>query len=344
MKKTGDILISVLIGGVLLNGNVINASGGLWAERGTQPVFVDGQKVELETYNIAGSNYVKLRDIGKAVGFNVYYQDGSVQVESSVPYTGEPHAPTEVPESRKAVTDGGTGLSSQADIPDYSAQADSTIFKETYTREMYNALRHTILTKEDSQKFTLSGEEIKQTCWNVTAAIGEWPVFELMSEKGEAHFRAFFSDTYRSAAEFCQPFIDSLDGKSDCEKVKAIAFYVCDRLEYRADSTSAPNRALIDKGVHYGNCMSYAHNFKFLCDMASIPCIFTHSSIHQWNQIYLEGTWWSVDVSAIDKSYTRLGDTQVLYEGSYLQGDIFQQTQPELTKFAKETLVPGSTK
>ena len=43
----------------------------------------------MEAYNINGNNYVKLRDIGKEVGFNVYWQDG-VQVDSDADYTGEP--------------------------------------------------------------------------------------------------------------------------------------------------------------------------------------------------------------------------------------------------------------
>ncbi len=46
--------------------------------------------------------------------------------------------------------------------------------------------------------------------------------------------------------------------------------------------------------------MSYAHNFKFLCDLAGIPCILVHSDVHQWNRVYISGAWWNVDVSALD--------------------------------------------
>ena len=87
MKKSiGYILCGVLIGGVLLNGDATNAAAGLMAERSSQPIYVDGQKVELEAYNIAGSNYVKLRDIGKAVGFNVSWDGSAVQIDSDAPY------------------------------------------------------------------------------------------------------------------------------------------------------------------------------------------------------------------------------------------------------------------
>ena len=45
----------------------------------------------MEAYGIAGHNYVKLRDIGKAVGFNVFWDadSGCVQIETGAPYTGE---------------------------------------------------------------------------------------------------------------------------------------------------------------------------------------------------------------------------------------------------------------
>ena len=37
--------------------------------------------------NIAGNNFVRLRDIGQQVGFNVYWSDG-VQIDTDAPYTG----------------------------------------------------------------------------------------------------------------------------------------------------------------------------------------------------------------------------------------------------------------
>jgi len=46
-----------------------------------------GQQVSMTAYNIGGNNYVKLRDIGQMVGFNVYWRDG-VQIDSDAAYTG----------------------------------------------------------------------------------------------------------------------------------------------------------------------------------------------------------------------------------------------------------------
>ena len=105
MKSIGYILCGVLIGGVLLNGDATNAAAGLMAERSSQPIYVDGQKVELEAYNIAGSNYVKLRDIGKAVGFNVFWDGSAVQIDSDAPYEDDSlQAAAPLPQSSRRVT------------------------------------------------------------------------------------------------------------------------------------------------------------------------------------------------------------------------------------------------
>ena len=59
--------------------------------------FVDGQEVKMTAYAINGNNYVMLRDIGKAVGFNVHWDstNGCVQIESDKPYTGTAPAKTQ---------------------------------------------------------------------------------------------------------------------------------------------------------------------------------------------------------------------------------------------------------
>ncbi len=81
-------LIGMFCGAVLLGPGAQAAEAFLKAFPSTQPIYLDGQQVQMTAYNIGGNNYVKLRDIGQAVGFNVYWQDG-VQIDSDAPYTGE---------------------------------------------------------------------------------------------------------------------------------------------------------------------------------------------------------------------------------------------------------------
>lgn len=51
--------------------------------------FPDARELDeyADYYNIAGNNYVRLRDIGQQVDFNVYWSDG-VQIDTDAPYTG----------------------------------------------------------------------------------------------------------------------------------------------------------------------------------------------------------------------------------------------------------------
>ena len=91
--KHANFLTGFVVGALVFGGTTAYAAGIL-AERSTNHIFVDGQEVQIEAYAIHDNNYMKLRDVGKAVGFNVYWnaEDGSVQIETDKPYTGE--APT----------------------------------------------------------------------------------------------------------------------------------------------------------------------------------------------------------------------------------------------------------
>lgn len=108
MKKQILTMFTGLFIGAIITGGASAYAAGILAERSNHRIFVDGQEVQMEAYGIAGHNYVKLRDIGKAVGFNVFWDadSGCVQIETNVPYTGE--APTELetdnPASQPEVT------------------------------------------------------------------------------------------------------------------------------------------------------------------------------------------------------------------------------------------------
>ena len=90
MKKSLYLIAGILIGITLFGGSSVLAAG-ITAERSTNRIYVDGQEVRLTAYNINGNNYVMLRDVGKTVGFEVYWDGDAkcVQVESKKPYTGE---------------------------------------------------------------------------------------------------------------------------------------------------------------------------------------------------------------------------------------------------------------
>lgn len=101
--------IAGLLCGIVLLGTGTGAravEAFLKAYPSTHTIYLDGQEIKLEAYVINGSNYVKLRDVGEAVGFNVYWDDttGTVRLDSDTPYTGQPPvAATELDAARQEI-------------------------------------------------------------------------------------------------------------------------------------------------------------------------------------------------------------------------------------------------
>ncbi len=88
MKQRIMVFTVGVVTGALLCGGSVAYAAGLMAEPSNQKIYVDGTHVQMEAYSINGNNYVKLRDVGESVGFNVYWDGQSVQVDSDAPYTG----------------------------------------------------------------------------------------------------------------------------------------------------------------------------------------------------------------------------------------------------------------
>ena len=100
-KNVGLILCGLVLG-LVLSAPAARAVESLKVTLSTNRILVDGKEVRLMAYNINGNNYVMLRDVGRAVGFNVYWDGDTrcVQVESDKPYTGE--APAKSAEAKPA--------------------------------------------------------------------------------------------------------------------------------------------------------------------------------------------------------------------------------------------------
>lgn len=69
MKKK-EFALGILCGAMLFSGATATAAG-ITAEPTWQNIYVNGERVFITAYNIAGNNYVKLRDIGQQVGSNL---------------------------------------------------------------------------------------------------------------------------------------------------------------------------------------------------------------------------------------------------------------------------------
>lgn len=368
MKTTKSIAL-LLTGaaiGMGLAGPATNAAAEFFqAQRTPHPIYVDGQQVQLETYAINGSNYVKLRDIGQAVGFEVYWDGSAAQIISGKPYTGQP--PVQAASSA---------------APNHSAQADLAVFTGYLTTGVYNAIRESVLTKQttsfgsavkgftglkygdDEKLFQKADDELDQIR-AVLATLGSYPSNELIASNDGSEYlcQVKYPENLAPAAEHTRDFIASLAGLSDREKIKRIDWYVCDRIAYDKTCYAWPNEVLTQDGVTHGACMSYAHSFQFLCQQAGIPSILKYGGNHQWNMVYIEGRWWDVDVTADDcdgvefyedgvtARYYPFDGTDDFRERYYADSNQILRTEesfpdedPEITKFAQEVLVPRATR
>lgn len=122
--KRGSFAAGFLTCLLLMGVTTTAFAAGIMAERSNHRIFVDGQEVQMEAYVINGNNYVRLRDIGEKVGFNVYWDstNGCVQVESGKPYTG-----TAPQQTAAAPTDGSRYVPKVGDVIRCNDGTDYTI-------------------------------------------------------------------------------------------------------------------------------------------------------------------------------------------------------------------------
>ena len=70
-RKSVALLLTGILLGTAISGPAVRA--GLQVGPSSQKFYVNGERIRLQAYNINGSNYVRLRDVGKAAGFEVEY-------------------------------------------------------------------------------------------------------------------------------------------------------------------------------------------------------------------------------------------------------------------------------
>lgn len=354
----------LVLGAALFGGGTALAAG-LLAEPSAQTFYVNGQQVQFEAYAINGNNYVKLRDVGRAINFGVTYdgKTNSVWLESQSPYVEE------TPATPKPTTGPKTLTGDSWAREDFSQQANPAIFTGAYTRAAYNAARQTILDKETivagnndkgynpdyTYAYVNGSAETLTAMEDALAALSGYPSYATGAEPGITNLYAYpnyfictakYPAPYAEAAAYTDSFIKSLAELSDREKVRQIDFYVADRLTYDVDGFSSPRTVLTSDSVQGGNCMAYAHSFAFLCARAGIPNLLNHSEDHQWNQVYVDGQWWHVDVGGDDvgDDVSMRSKLRILKADDEMQGIDYVNIAPEVTLFVKELLVPGSTK
>ena len=88
-RKEIALVTAGILAGIAVSGPA--ATAGLMANESNQRFYVNDQRVDLQAYEINGSNYVKLRDIGEAADFGVTYDAAAnaVYISPDKPYEME---------------------------------------------------------------------------------------------------------------------------------------------------------------------------------------------------------------------------------------------------------------
>ena len=78
-----DLIVGVVIGAILFGNVGIIASNIYNITPNPFKITVNGLSKNIEGYNINGSTYFKLRDIGNEVGFNVDFKENTIMIENT---------------------------------------------------------------------------------------------------------------------------------------------------------------------------------------------------------------------------------------------------------------------
>ena len=356
MRRFMSFMGGFLCAGLIFGGGAVLANTDILAQLTSQIFYWNNSKIELDAYNIGGYNYVRLRDAAEIFGVNVEYDEKTDSV-----YLGEQPQTGVQPPTEKGKSDGKAHARE-----DFSQKANPDIFDTAYTRDAYNAIRQSIVdadiitagTNENgynpnyeyanfidrTQTMQTTGDTVKA----MNSVIGGFNGYYLFSIGNAANISnlyeypgyAFCQISLNPKLEPAKPatdtFVEEISGLTDAEKVKRIADYVCDRIVYRDENAGGILEVFTSSSEVNGTCATYAAAFRYLCLRADLPCITVSDYNHAWNEVYAEGKWQTADMGYYD-----VGRPQAA-----LFIENFQRTDenPKKTKFAKELLVPMSTK
>ena len=238
---------------------------------------------------------------------------------------------------------------SQWSREDFSQEASPEVFTGVYSRELYNAIRQTMVdgtSENPAYTMVAKGDDysaVKNLIGRMEGVLryehhvprnftDYWRYLDYFAVSAE------MPENYQAPLDFVQPVIEGTAEMTDQERVEAFNDYIRTLLAYQKGKTAGVTQTFAPHaGELKAACGSYARAMKFLCAAADIPCFTVSSKTHTWNLVYVDGQWLHVDVSANDLS----GRNGVLLVESYQTG---KDQAPEATAFLKELFVPGSTK
>lgn len=188
-KKEIAALAAGLLAGVMLSGPIAQAAEtALTVVASSQKFYADGQRVQLEAYNINGYNYIKLADLSPLVGFDLAYDEHTNSVyigarPENGPATTDTDVSRYVPKAGDVVQcDDGTNytitdvsrwelnISPLPDLP--TATCDWTLFP---TLELPKAEARHLSNRSGEILFMRNLYETRRMQYTIYNALGEEP-------------------------------------------------------------------------------------------------------------------------------------------------------------------------
>ena len=233
---------------------------------------------------------------------------------------------------------------------DFSQEANPSVFTGAYSRELYNAIRQTMVdgTSENPAYTMVAKGDDYSAVKNLIGRMEGVLRYEHHVPRNFTNYWQYLDyfavsagmpENYQAPLDFIQPALDHAGTlATDRERVEYFNDYIRSLLAYEKGKTAGITQIFAPHAKELkAACGSYARAMKFLCAAANIPCFTISTSTHTWNLVYVEGQWLHVDVSANDLS----GRNGILLIETYQAG---KDQAPEATAFLKELFVPGSTK
>ena len=335
IKDIALVVVGMFLGATLFGG-VAYAATGVMAERSSNRVFVDGREVELESYLIDGSNYVKLRDVAQAVNFNVFW-DGAVQIDSAAPYTGDAPIPAAISEPEVV-------FPPSAGNRDFSADANPNAFSGVYTREAYNAafaVLEGLRCGDESVTAPLhiATQEDRWKLENMLGKLSNGYTLSLRGITGQEMYEIYVvkPDRELTRQHTAELIAEVTTLPTERDKVIRLNEYLCDRIIYDPKQSQGVNDVTSSEQPVYGNCITFARAMNDLCARSGIRCMRVSGEHHTWNLIYCDGAWGYFDGSYNDQTPNHMG---ILFSDTPTK----QIEDPAGVRFLQELLAPGSTK
>ena len=358
-------------------------ASGVIAVGSNQAIFVDGQHMPLTAYNINGNNYVRLRDVGYVIGFEVLYddKDDRVRIFTDKPYSGGLPIIGQAQEQAEAT------MSRQSIYVDgFKAQINAySICGNNYTklRDIGAAVNFSVEWDASQKRVIIDSEkpcapEPHQTTETAvlenTTPVTDIPggtAVDYSLEANPAIFDCYYTrEKYNTDRQRVldtgttvywgtnrQPqssetintascLVDSLANLPDPAKVRSINDFLCAHLEYRTGT--AFSGETFWRGTAYGVCEDYSRMFQYMCYRTGLPCLYITGKL---SAAVITGShaWNEVNIDGnwymYDGTLSHSRATIIIGNATEMAdaGYNYTDKNPQLTKYYKEVYLPCST-